>query len=154
GGAEAALLGVGGDEGGRDGVEPVALGERLGGADGLALGLEREHGAGVDGLAVDQDGAGAASAAVADALAAGDVHEVAQGVEQGDARLDVLLDLAVVDGEGEADGAGAHGGGAVVLLGLLFLLLGGGGGGERLLAQRRRGGGDAGAAQEVTARQG
>ena len=82
------------DERGRHGVELAAVDQRLGGLDLLALGFEGEHGAGVDRLAVEHDGAGAAGAAVADALAAGDVEVVAQGVEQRDARLDVGGHLA------------------------------------------------------------
>ena len=69
-------------------VELAAVDQRLGRLDLLALGLQGQHGAGVDRLAVEQDGAGAAGAAIADALAAGDVEVIAQGVEQRDARLD------------------------------------------------------------------
>ena len=98
------------DERGRHGVELAAVDQRLGRLDLLALRLEREHGAGVDRLAVEQDGAGAAGAAVADALAAGDVEVVAQGVEQGDARLDVGGHGRAVDVEGELDTARSHGG--------------------------------------------
>ena len=54
-----------------------------------ALGLDGEHGAGINRVAIDQDGAGAASAAVADFLAAGEVEPIAQRVEQRNAGLDV-----------------------------------------------------------------
>ena len=52
---------------------------------------ERE--AGIDAPAVDQDGAGAALAAVAALLGAGQVEALAQEVEQRDARI-VEFDLA------------------------------------------------------------
>ena len=92
--AEAALLGVVLDEGGRHGVELPPPPSDSAVLDVLAAGLEGEHGAGVDRAAVEHDGAGAAGAAVADALAAGHVEVVAQGVEQRDARLDVRGHLA------------------------------------------------------------
>ena len=72
----------------------------------LPRGLEGEHGAGVDRLAVEHDGAGAAGAAVADALAAGDVEVVAQGVEQRDARLDVGGDFLPLTVSSKRTGAG------------------------------------------------
>ena len=81
----------------------------LGRLDLLALGFQGQHGAGVDGLAVEHDGAGAAGAAIADALAAGDVEVVAQGVEQRDARLDGGGHFGAVDVEGDLDRRGADG---------------------------------------------
>ncbi len=103
--AEAALLGVVLDERRRHRVELAAVDEALGRLDLLALCLQRQHGAGVDGFAVEHHGAGAAGAAVADALAAGDIEVVAQGVEQRDARLDRGSHVGVVDIERQLDRA-------------------------------------------------
>src|SRR5262249_8013105 len=75
--AEAALLGVELGERGRYLIEPAVGVERLSGLDVLATRLQGQHRAGVDRLAVDHDRAGAASAAIADALAAGHVEIVA-----------------------------------------------------------------------------
>src|SRR5262249_9254787 len=77
--AEAALLGVVVDEGGRHGVELAVGDEALGRLDRFTLSFDGKGGAGVDRLAVEHDGAGPAGAAVADALAAGDVEVVAEG---------------------------------------------------------------------------
>src|SRR5262249_16938136 len=131
-------------ERGWHGVEFAAGGERLGGLDLLAAGFQREHAARVDGLAVEHDGAGAAGAAVADALAAGDVEVVAQRIQQRDTRLDVGGALLAVGGEFEEDGRWPElwrvGGG----------LFGGGRGGFRGDAGDRRRGG-AGPAEEAAA---
>ena len=67
-------------------------------------------------------GAGTASAAIADPLAAGDVEVVAQGVEQRDARFDVRGHLLAVDGQLQEDRRGTVAGGRGGL--------GGGGGGQ------------------------
>ena len=61
----------------------------------------------VDALAVDDDGAGAAGAAVADPLGAGEIEVIAQRVEQGDARLDGEVDGFAVDVERDGDRAGS-----------------------------------------------
>src|SRR5262249_7620047 len=92
-------------------------------------------------------GAGAAGAAVADTLAAGDVEVVAQRVQQGDARLDVGGHRRAVDVEGELDGRRPHADG--------FVLGGGRVAGERQRGrnERRRRGGGAGAAREVASPQ-
>ncbi len=107
--AEAALLGVVLHEGGGHGIESAVAGQRLGRLDLAALGFQGQHGAGVDRLAVEHDGAGAAGAAVADALAAGDVEVVAQRVEQRDARLDAVGHLGAVDGQCDLGRRGADG---------------------------------------------
>ena len=57
--------------------------------------------AGIDALAIDQHGAGAALAAVAALLGAGQVQHFAQRIEQGDARLDIELVLGAVDAQRE-----------------------------------------------------
>ena len=78
------------------GIELVAVDQRLRRADGLALCLHCQHAAGVHDLVVERDGAGAAGAAVTDALAARHVEVVTQRVQQRDAWLDRGLHLAAV----------------------------------------------------------
>ena len=69
-------------------MQRVAVGQAVDGADLFALHLDGERRARVDRAAVDDHRAGAAGAAVADALVAGQIGAVAQRVEQRDARLD------------------------------------------------------------------
>jgi hypothetical protein len=70
--------------------------------DDLAAVVHHRQGqAGIDALAVHQHGAGAALAAVAALLGAGQVQHFAQGVEQGDARFDREFVLGTVDTERE-----------------------------------------------------
>src|SRR5688572_27620336 len=95
--AETALLGVVLDECSLERMELARPAAPLDGLDGPALGLDGEHGAGVDGLAFEEDGAGAAGAAVADLLGAGEVEVVAQGVEQGDPGLESGLARLAID---------------------------------------------------------
>src|SRR5258708_4571870 len=59
----------------------VALHQRLDRRNRLARSLDSQHRAGVNGLAVNQHSARAALAAIADALGAGDVEMIAQGVK-------------------------------------------------------------------------
>ena len=68
-------------------------------ADLLALHFDRERRAGIDRAAVDEHRAGAAGAAIAAALVAGQVGAHAQRVEQRDARLDHQIELPAVDGQ-------------------------------------------------------
>ena len=100
--AEAALAAVHGQERGLDGVEVVDAAEALDGLDGAVAHLQREELAGVDGSAVEQDGAGAALAAVAAALGAGEVELVAQGAQERPAMVDLQLAGLAVDVEGDA----------------------------------------------------
>src|SRR6266545_4075337 len=72
-GTEAALLCVVLDEGGLERMELVDRAETLDGLDPGVLGLDRQDAAGVDRPAVQEDGAGAARAAVADPLGAGEL---------------------------------------------------------------------------------
>ena len=76
------------------GCSVVAVGQAVDGANLLALHLDGERRAGVDRAAVDDHRAGAAGAAIADALVAGEVGAVAQRVEQRDARLDPQIERA------------------------------------------------------------
>ena len=96
-----------GDEGGLHRMQLVAIGEALDGQDVGAVKADRQRQAGIDAPAVDQHGAGAALAAVAALLGAGEVEPLAQQVEQGDARIDLQLVAVSVDGEG--DGKAGHG---------------------------------------------
>src|SRR5262245_53557995 len=88
-------------------MELVRPAEPFDGLDRAALGLDGEHAAGIDRPAVEDHGAGAAGAAVADLLGAGQVEMVAQGVEQGDPRLEPGLKGLAVDLEGHRDRAGS-----------------------------------------------
>ena len=76
-----------GDEGGLHRMQRVALGEALDGDDVGAVVADGERQAGIDAPAVDQHGAGAALAAVAALLGAGEVEPLAQQVEQRHARI-------------------------------------------------------------------
>src|SRR5262250_2161462 len=63
-------------------TELVAIHQALGSGDRLVLRFDGEDGAGVDRLVVHEHGAGAACAAVADALRTGDLKFLAQRIEQ------------------------------------------------------------------------
>ena len=80
--AEAALEAVMGDEGGLHRMEQVALGETFDGDDLSAVEAGGERQARIDAPAVDQHRAGAALAAVAALLGAGEIEPLAQQVEQ------------------------------------------------------------------------
>ena len=69
------------------GCSAVAVGEALDGLDLGAVEADGEREAGVDPPAVDEDGAGAALAAVAALLGAGERQAVAQQVEEGHPRV-------------------------------------------------------------------
>src|SRR6202162_1526101 len=88
GGAEAALQGVGLDEGLLDRREAPIRRQPLDRGDLLSLDFVREEETGTDALAVDQHRAGAAGAPVADDLGAGQPEPFAQSVGENDARLD------------------------------------------------------------------
>ncbi len=81
--------------------------EAFDGFDLLALRVDGEHGAAIHHLFVDDDGAGAAGAAVADALGAGQIELIAQGVEQSGARLDRGFVTPAVDVERDGDRVGS-----------------------------------------------
>src|SRR5579875_3254752 len=101
--AEAALLGVVLDERRRHRIEFAAVDEALGGLDLLALGLQRQQGAGVDRFAVYHHCASTACTAITDALTAGDIEVIAQGVEQRDAWLNIGSHGRAIDIECELD---------------------------------------------------
>src|SRR4051812_14576220 len=92
-----------GDEGGLHRMQLVAARHALDGQDIGAVEADRQSEARIDSPAVDQHGAGAALAAVAALLGAGEMHAFAQQVEQGDARV-AELDVASLTVDGEADG--------------------------------------------------
>ena len=101
--AEAALQAVMGDEGGLHRMQLIAARDALDGEDVGAVVADRQRQARIDAPAVDQHRAGAALAAVASLLGAGQVEALAQQVEQRDARV-VQLDVAPHTIDGEADG--------------------------------------------------
>ena len=78
-------------------MQRVAVREAVDGANLLALHLDRQRRAGVDRAAVDDHRAGAAGAAVAAALVAGQVGAHAERIEQRDARLDPGVESLAVD---------------------------------------------------------
>ena len=94
--AEAALLRVIVDESLLYGMEMTRLAKPFHGRDLRALGVDGEHRAGVHGFVVHQHGASAAGAAVTDSLGASELKLVAQGVQQGDARLKLRANLLAV----------------------------------------------------------
>ncbi len=89
-------------------MRPVTLSDAFDGLDFLALRVNGEHGATVDHLAIHDDGAGAASAAIADALGAGEIEAIAQSVAQRDTRLDGEVLILTVDLECDGNRAGAN----------------------------------------------
>jgi cellulose synthase/poly-beta-1,6-N-acetylglucosamine synthase-like glycosyltransferase len=98
-------------EGLKHGREVGALGKALDGCDRLATQLHREEVAGKHGFLIHQHGAGAAFAAVAGTLRAGEVEFLAQDVEQGGSVFYVQPARFAVDGEfdlGRGD-FGCHG---------------------------------------------
>src|SRR3954467_13481614 len=92
-----------GDEGGPDGGKSVAARDAFDCEDVGAVMTDREREAGVDALAVDENGAGAALAAVASLLGSGQVEALTQEIEQRDARI-VEDEVAPRTVHGEADG--------------------------------------------------
>ena len=103
--AIAALKAVMVDEGRLHRVQRVAGGEALDGGDFGAVEGDGEGQAGVDPPVVDQHRAGAALAAVAAFLGAGQGHALAQEVEQGHPRVvERYRPCLAVDGQ--ADGVG------------------------------------------------
>src|SRR5437762_4916569 len=85
-------------EGLLDRVQLTIFGHALNRRQALALGLDRKHRAALDGFAVDQDRAGAALARVAADVSAGEPQVVAEVVHEQQARLDLMLVPAAVDG--------------------------------------------------------
>ncbi len=101
GGAEAALEAVFVPEGFLHGVELAVGGEAFDGGDAAAIGLDREQGAGFDGAAFEHDGAGAADGSFAADVGAGEAGDVAEVMDEEQARLDFIFARAAVDGEGD-----------------------------------------------------
>jgi hypothetical protein len=105
-GAVAALEAIAVHEGLLHRVRLLLAAQALDGGDLAALVHDRQGQAGVDPLAVDDDGAGAALAAVAAFFGAGQVQHFAQRVQQGHAGLDRQLVLGAVDVQ--RDGLGRY----------------------------------------------
>ena len=84
-----------------DRVQLTILGHSLDRLKALALRLDGEHRAALDGLAVDEDRARAALAGVAADVCAGEPQVVAQVVHEQQARLNLVLVPAAVDGGGD-----------------------------------------------------
>ena len=103
GSAEAALRCVVVDKGLLDGMQLAVFHQGFDGRDLFSLALDGEHRASVDGLVVEQDRAGAALSFVADALGAGDVERIAQGVEQRNPWFQAGLVGLAVDVESHRD---------------------------------------------------
>ena len=91
------------DESGLDRMQLVAASDALDGEDVGAVVADRQRQARIDPPTVDQDRTGAALAAVASLLGAGQVETLAQQVEQRDARVS-QLDVPPHTVDGEADG--------------------------------------------------
>ncbi len=94
--AEAALLRVIVNECLLYRMEMARIAEAFHGGDLRILRVDGQHRAGVNGFVVHQHGAGAAGAAIANALGAGKLKLVAQSVQQGDARLKLRVELLAV----------------------------------------------------------
>src|SRR3954470_4848560 len=101
--AEAALETVMSDEGGLHWMKLVAARDAFDGEDVGAVMADGEREAGVDPLAVDENGAGAALAAIASLLGSGQMEALTQEIEQRDARI-VEDEVAPRTVHGEADG--------------------------------------------------
>ena len=76
-----------GDEGRLHRMKLVAARDALDGEDVGAVMADGEREAGIDAPAVDEDGAGAALAAVASLLGSGEMEALTQEIEQRDARI-------------------------------------------------------------------
>src|SRR5262249_33873900 len=100
-------------EGDRDGMRIGERPDSLDGLDVLALRIDGEDRATVDDLAAHDDGAGSTSAAVADALGAGEVKAVAEGVAERDAGFDRQVLIFAIDLECDRHRAGAYARGRV-----------------------------------------
>src|SRR5712691_2740028 len=97
--AVAALQPVLGHEAFLERVEPAVLLEAFHRHDLFAPGLDREHRARLHGSAIEDDGAGSAVRRVAADVSAGEPEDVADQVDEQEARLDVGLVLLAVDGD-------------------------------------------------------
>src|SRR5712691_309883 len=103
--AEAALEGVGVDERALHRMELAVLRDPLDGLDGLSFAGDGERHARVDGTAVDEDGARAARAFVADLLCSRQAERFAQRVEDGAARRRSYRDRLAVHRKRDVRGA-------------------------------------------------
>jgi hypothetical protein len=106
--ADAALGGAVRMEGILQGAELAVLGQALDGDDRATGDLRHRHEAGADLAAVEPHRAGAAVAGVATDLGAGEAEVVAQDVGQAAHGIDVEVDLAAVEREGDLLGRRSH----------------------------------------------
>src|SRR6476620_8365135 len=91
------------DEGRLHGMKLVAARDAFDGEDVGAVMADGQSKTGVDALAVDENGAGAALAAIASLLGSGQMEALTQEIEQRDARI-VEDEVAPRTVHGEADG--------------------------------------------------
>ena len=117
--AEAALQCVMRDKGRLHRVQRIAVGQAFDGGEVTALLHHGQRQAGLDAPPVAEDRAGAALAAVAAFLGAGQVHHFAQRVEQGGAGLELQGVGLAVDPEGDGSCGIACGRGGIAPGGLL-----------------------------------
>jgi hypothetical protein len=94
-----------GDEGGLHRVQLIAASDALDGEDVGAVVADRQCKAGIDPPAVDEDGAGAALAAVTSLLGSGELEALTQEIEDRHAWI-VEDEFAPRTVHGEADGVG------------------------------------------------
>src|SRR3984893_7512761 len=99
GGAEAALRSIVIDERLLDRMKGFALHQGFDGSDGLALSFNRQYRAGIDRTVVEQHSTGATLSPIAHALRARNIKLIAEGVKQGDARLELQCVFLAVDAE-------------------------------------------------------
>src|SRR5262249_29730773 len=100
--AVAALKAVVLDERGLHRVQTAAIGQAFDGGNARAFGLHGQREARVHPATVDVDRAGAALPVIAALLGSGEAEPLAQGVEQGDARLERQSMLLPVDAQYDA----------------------------------------------------
>ena len=109
-GAIAALVSVVLHKGRLHGVQVTGLADAFDGRDLVALVHHREREAAVHAAAIDVDRAGAALPVIAALLGAGEMNALAQGVEQGGARVEVAQSVVfAIDAQRDVAGAGGFG---------------------------------------------
>lgn len=95
-------------KGGLDGMKLAIFSQAFNGGDLILLVHDGESETGVDATTIDENSTGSALPVIASFFGAEESEILAQGVEQGDARLDLqMVELAV---DGQSDRYGARGG--------------------------------------------
>jgi hypothetical protein len=97
GGAIAALQGVAFPESFLHRMQLAMARESFDGGDLGAVGLDSQERAGLDGLAIEQDGAGAAQGGFATDMRSGQPAEIAQEMNEQQARLNLVLVRSAID---------------------------------------------------------